>query len=99
MSSAGSSWTERLRSLWPYDDSPGVIDYPENDIRTHRWQALILKLMAAVVFFGGLWGTPRSASATVVGAICGTAALLFVVANQIEIQALRWELQLKEEEK
>jgi len=87
---------EKLRELWPHDDSPGFSDYPENDIRTHRSMAKWGERAAAVVFFAGVWLAQQSPNVEVVGML-SFAALIYAASNRMRQQALRWELQLERE--
>jgi hypothetical protein len=96
--SISKSVIEKLRALWPHDDSPGFSDHPENDIRTHRSMAKWGERAAAVVFFGGVWLAQRSPELEAVGML-SFAALIYAASNRMRQQALRWELQLEREEK
>lgn len=95
--SISKSVIEKLRELWPHDDSPGFSDYPENDIRTHRSMAKWGERAAAVVFFAGVWlAALQSPNVEVVGML-SFAALIYAASNRMRQQALEWELQLERE--
>jgi len=87
---------QRLRELWPYDDSPGFTDSPEADIQTHRWMATWGDRAGIVIFFLGVWAAQRSPDVEAVG-ILSLAALIYAGSNRLRQQALQWELQLERE--
>jgi len=87
---------DKLRDLWPHDDSPGFSDNPETDIRTHRSMAKWGERAAAVVFFAGVWLAQQSPNVEVVGML-SFAALIYAASNRMRQQALEWELQLERE--
>jgi hypothetical protein len=90
---------DRLRAFWPHDDSPGFTDYPENDIRAHRHIARWNRRFAVAIFFGGLWYASTTATpATTAAVALALAASFYTSSNGMEVQALRWELQLEREE-
>jgi hypothetical protein len=89
---------DRLRAFWPHDDSPGFTDYPETDIQAHRSMARWNRRFAVVIFFGGLWYASTTAATTATGAVAlALATSFYASANGMEVQALRWELQLERE--
>lgn len=59
-------------------------DYPKADIRAHRSTAKLLRIIAALLFFGGLYMESPL--------IVAVSAVAYGGASDLSMQALRWEI-------
>lgn len=79
------------------DGSPGFSDQPRTDIKTHRQLAMGIRLIAVVLFFAGFYLStiPQYSPELAMTAGIAFSAIAYASANELSIQALRWELQLE----
>jgi len=84
---------DKLKSITS-NDTVGFTDCPRADIKTHRSLATTTKWMSILVVLVGVWNVQAVGHQTG-GVLIAIAAFIYVNAIGLELQALRWEMEME----